>query len=104
MSLARPVTPAASRAPLNRASSPKSIMPLKEGIRQLAAASTEPMKPKATAAFIADVAEPLPVQVFLKMFGLPVARQQEYRAVVKEHMAGHNDMDPRAVMMRLLKV
>jgi cytochrome P450 len=84
--------------------SPKSIMALKDGIRTLAAELIEAMKPKGTADFIADVAEPLPVQVFLKMFGLPVERQKEYRAVVKDHMAGHKDPDPRSVMMRLLKV
>ena len=94
----------AYRAPLNKAFSPKSIMALKESIRDLAIELIEAMKPKGNADFIADVAEPLPVQVFLKMFGLPVARQHEYRAVVKEHMAGHKEMDPRAVMGRLLKV
>ncbi|HKY91837.1 MAG TPA: cytochrome P450 [Nevskiaceae bacterium] len=94
----------AYRAPLNMAFSPKSIMALKDGIRELAAELIEKMKVKGTADFIADVAEPLPVQVFLKMFGLPVERQKEYRAVVKDHMAGHKDPDPRSVMMRLLKV
>ena len=94
----------AYRAPLNKVFSPKAILALKDSIRELAIELIEKMKPKGTADFITDVAEPLPVQVFLKMFGLPVERQHEYRAVVKEHMAGHTNMDPRSVMMRLLKV
>lgn len=94
----------AYRAPLNKVFSPKAILALKDSIRELAIELIEAMKLKGTADFITDVAEPLPVQVFLKMFGLPVERQHEYRAVVKEHMAGHSNMDPRAVMMRLLKV
>ncbi|HSW14561.1 MAG TPA: cytochrome P450 [Solimonas sp.] len=94
----------AYRAPLNKVFSPKAIMALRDSIRALAIDLIENMKPKGSADFITEVAEPLPVQVFLKMFGLPVERQHEYRTVVKEHMAGHSNMDPRAVMMRLLKV
>jgi len=94
----------AYRAPLNKVFSPKAIMALRDSIRELAIELIENMKPKGSVDFISEVAEPLPVQVFLKMFGLPVERQHEYRAVVKEHMAGHSNMDPRAVMMRLLKV
>lgn len=94
----------AYRAPLNKVFSPKAIMALRDSIRELAIELIENMKPKGSVDFITEVAEPLPVQVFLKMFGLPVERQHEYRAVVKEHMAGHANMDPRAVMMRLLKV
>jgi len=94
----------AYRAPLNKVFSPKAILALRESIRELAIELIEDMKPKGSVDFITEVAEPLPVQVFLKMFGLPVERQHEYRTVVKEHMAGHANMDPRAVMMRLLKV
>lgn len=94
----------AHRAPLQKAFSPKAIMALKDSIRELAGELIDAMKPAGTAEFISAVAEPLPVQVFLKMFGLPVERQQEYRQVVKEHMESISVTDPRAVMMRMLKI
>lgn len=34
--------------------------------------------------FMTAIAEPLPVQMFMKIFGLPLERQTEYRAIVKE--------------------
>ncbi|MGB1563868.1 MAG: cytochrome P450 [Sinimarinibacterium flocculans] len=92
------------RAPLQKAFSPKAIMALKDSIRELAGELIDAMKPAGTAEFVSAVAEPLPVQVFLKMFGLPVERQQEYRQVVKEHMESISVSDPRAVMMRMLKI
>lgn len=94
----------AYRMPLQRAFSPKAILALKDSIRELAGELIEAMKPAGTAEFVAAVAEPLPVQVFLKMFGLPVERQAQYRQVVKEHMEGIAVTDPQAVMARMLKI
>lgn len=90
------------RAPLNAAFSPKAMMALKADIRALAADLIEAMKPKGHANFLDDVAEPLPVQVFLKMFGLPVDRQREYRDLVKEHMESIKNPDPSAIVKRML--
>lgn len=92
------------RMPLQKAFSPKAILALKDSIRQLAGELIDAMKQAGTADFVTAVAEPLPVQVFLKMFGLPVERQQQYRQVVKEHMEGIAVTDPRAVMARMLKI
>jgi cytochrome P450 len=50
------------------------------------------------------IAEPLPVSIFLKLFGLPVERQKEYRALVKEQMAATRDIDPERMQMRLRRV
>jgi len=91
------------RAPLQQAFGPKSIMALKDSIRALAAELIETIRPDGHAEFMSAVAEPLPVQVFLKMFGLPLERQKEYRALVKEHMASIN-MDMRAMIQRLFKL
>jgi cytochrome P450 len=91
------------RAPLQSAFSPKSMLALKDSIRALAAELIEKIKPQGAAEFMAEVAEPLPVQVFLKMFGLPLERQAEYRALVKQHLtAGQND--PREMARRLVQV
>ncbi|MGH8517330.1 MAG: cytochrome P450, partial [Panacagrimonas sp.] len=92
------------RMPLQKAFSPKAIHALKDSIRELAGQLIDAMKPAGTADFVTAVAEPLPVQVFLRMFGLPLERQQQYRQVVKEHMEGIAVTDPRAVMARMLKI
>lgn len=94
----------AYRAPLQRAFSPKAINELKGSIRELAISLIEEMKAKGTADFVADVAEPLPVQVFLKMFGLPLERQMAYRALVKEHMENIRNHDTAAIVRRMLKL
>lgn len=91
------------RAPLQSAFSPKSMLALKDGIRALAVELIEKIKPQGSAEFMAELAEPLPVQVFLKMFGLPLERQADYRALVKQHLkAGQND--PREMARRLVQV
>jgi cytochrome P450 len=94
----------AYRMPLQRAFSPKAMLALKDSIRELAGNLIEAMKPKGAADFMVDVAEPLPVQIFLKMFGLPLERQQEYRALVKEHLAGLNSHDVQKIVARMLKL
>jgi cytochrome P450 len=91
------------RAPLQGAFSPKAMMALKDDIRALAAELIERVKTKGGCDFMAEVAEPMPVQVFLKMFGLPVEKQVQYRAIVKEHLS-NADADPRESMKRLMKI
>lgn len=94
----------AYRAPLQRAFSPKAMLGLQQSIRDLAVDLIEKMKLKGGGNFVDDVAEPMPVQIFLKMFGLPLERQQEYRVLVKEHMEGNQNHDPRAIVARMLKL
>ncbi len=91
------------RSPLQRAFSPKAMNLLKEKIRALAVELIEAIKPQGHCAFVEAVAEPLPVQIFLGMFGLPVERQREYRDLVNEHFAD-TDMDPAHVQVRLGRV
>jgi cytochrome P450 len=92
------------RAPLQAAFSPKRMMALQDGIRAFAAGLIEEIKPLGRSNIVTDVAEPLPVQVFLKLFGLPVERQKEYRALVKEHFSSIELNNPMATMGRILKV
>jgi cytochrome P450 len=91
------------RAPLQATFSPRAMMALRDSIRALAAELIEAMRAKGSADFMAEVAEPMPVQVFLKMFGLPVERQAQYRELVKEQMEAL-DRSQGDVASRLRKV
>jgi cytochrome P450 len=75
------------RAPLQRAFSPKAMAALSDRIRALAAQLIDKIKPLGETEFVSSVAETMPVQVFLQMFGLPLRRQAEYRELVKEQLA-----------------
>jgi cytochrome P450 len=75
------------RAPLNAVFAPKTILAMRDDIRALADELLDAIKPKGRCEFMTAVAEPLPVQVFLKMFGLPVQRQAQYRALVTRFMS-----------------
>lgn len=74
------------RAPLNIVFSPKAMLAMKQDIRALAAELIDAIKDRGRCEFMSAVAEPLPVQVFLKMFGLPLERQAQYRALVTQFM------------------
>ncbi len=91
------------RLPLQKAFSPKAMKAISDDIRALAAELVDKVKPAGGCEFMAAIAEPLPVTVFLKMFGLPVEKQAEYRALVKAHLADTN-LDPQSAQKRLAKV
>ncbi len=91
------------RAPLQKVFSPRAILALKDGIRTLAGELIDEVKDKGGCEFMAAIAEPLPVQVFLKMLGLPLERLPLYRAVVTEHLA-QTENEPAKVMQRLMKI
>jgi cytochrome P450 len=92
-----------SRAPLQKAFSPKSALALKEDIRALANSFIDEFASRGHCEFMSEFAERLPVQVFLKMFGLPVERQVEYRALVKEHLSDATQ-DPIKSTMKLRRI
>ncbi|MFA5941604.1 MAG: cytochrome P450 [Sinimarinibacterium sp.] len=91
------------RMPLQRVFSPKAIAALKDDIRALARELIGKARPSGGGDFMAAIAEPLPVQVFLKMLGLPLERWTEYRALVKDHLADSN-LDPRKMIGKLQRV
>ena len=62
-------------------------MPLSASIRELAGELIDAMVGQGHCEFMAAVAEPLPVQVFLKMLGLPLENLPEYRELVREHLS-----------------
>jgi cytochrome P450 len=90
------------RLPLNGVFSPKAMNQLKDSIRTLARELIGRIAPRGQAEFVSEVAEPLPVQVFLKMLGLPLERQAEYRELVVEMLAAiSNPNQSRIVMQKI---
>lgn len=75
------------RAPLQAAFSPKAMMARREEIRTLANELIDAVIAQQRCDFIADIAEPLAVQVFLRMMGLPLQRSAEFRGLVHEFLA-----------------
>jgi cytochrome P450 len=76
------------RAPLQKTFSPKSALALRDEIRRLANELFDAVADQGHCDFMPAVAEQLPVRVFIKMFGLPLERHEEYRVLAKEHIAG----------------
>lgn len=91
------------RAPLQSVFSPSAMMGLKADIAEITAELIEAVKPDGGCEFMSAIAEKVPVAIFLKLFGLPLDRQEEYRALVKEHMAGA-DFKPGSMQRKLRKV
>jgi cytochrome P450 len=91
------------RAPLQKAFSPKAVLALRDDIRALANSLIDVFVGRGQCDFMVEVAEQLPVQVFLKMFGLPLERQAEYRALVKEHLS-ETTQDPVRTIMKLRRI
>lgn len=90
------------RAPLQAAFSPRAMMARKEEIRELANQLIDSVIDQGHCDFIPDIAEPLPVQVFLKMMGLPLERVAEFRGLVHEFLAPMTSpIDP---ILRMRKV
>jgi len=77
------------RAPLNTVFSPRTMLALRDHVRDLARELVARAKPRGGCEFMAEIAEPIPVQVFLELFGLPMERQEEFRQLVKDHLSEH---------------
>jgi cytochrome P450 len=92
------------RLPLQKVFSPKTIGALRDSIRDLARDLVAAVATKGECEFMAEIAEPLPVQVFLKMLGLPLDRMALYRALVKEHMASVGTGDHGGAVLRSLRI
>lgn len=91
------------RAPLQRAFSPKMMLALKDEIRALANQLIDLVIHRGRCDFMSEIAEPLPVRVFLKLLGLPLERQDEYRAIVKDQLSDA-EPDPKKSMINLQRI
>jgi cytochrome P450 len=91
------------RLPLQKLFAPKTIHALQAELDSLAHQLIDAVVDEGACDFIAAVAEPFPVRIFLQMMGLPVGRLAEFRALVREAFdpAGY---DPRVYGMRLRRI
>ena len=75
------------RRPLLGVFSPKNVNTLEGRLRKSAQDLIDQVADQGRCEFMAAIAEPLPVQLFLQLLGLPVEKMPEYRALLKKHMA-----------------
>jgi len=81
-----PPTHTRYRRPLSSVFSPRNVRGLEDRFRQSAQVLLDRVADQGRCEFMSGIAEPLPVQLFLQLFGLPVERLPEYRALLKQHM------------------
>jgi cytochrome P450 len=75
------------RLPLQPVFSPKAMLGLQAHIREVTIGLIEAVKPMGSCEFVSAIGEKIPTQVFLEIFGLPLARQGDFRALVEEHLS-----------------
>lgn len=75
------------RQPLFATFSPKSVAAMEGKIRALAERLIDAIAPRGHCEFQHDIADVYPVEIFLLMFGLPVEKEREYRALAKKHLS-----------------
>jgi cytochrome P450 len=75
------------RKPLNIVFAPKAMMAMQSDIRALAVDLIDAVRDRGHCEFMDAIGEPMPVQVFLEMFGLPLEQQDEFRRIVKDHLS-----------------
>ncbi len=78
------------RMPLMKVFAPNEIKRMEAGIRALATDLITTLAPLGRGEFLNAVAEPLPVTVFMKMMGMPVARLAEFRGWMGNMMSIDN--------------
>ncbi len=91
------------RQPLQKVFAPKTINALKGDIEQLAHQLIDAIIADGHSDFITAVGEQLPVQVFLKMMGLPLERLPEFRELVREVFAPAG-ANPHDQLLRLRNI
>jgi cytochrome P450 len=75
------------RLPLQPVFSPKSMLKLQAHIREVTVGLIETVRPDGRCEFVSAIGEKIPTQVFLEIFGLPLERQGDFRALVEEHLS-----------------
>ncbi|MCB2063111.1 MAG: cytochrome P450, partial [Novosphingobium sp.] len=86
--------------PLAKAFSPKAAMSQLDEIKGLTDSLIDAVIDQGHCEFISSIAEPLPVTVFLQMFGLPVDRLAEFRDLVHEVLNPPPGVDPGPMILR----
>jgi cytochrome P450 len=76
------------RLPLSRAFSPERVRKLEGDIRSLAASLVDAVAERGECEFVSEVAEPLPIIIFMKIMGLDLSRLREFRDWIRLMMSG----------------
>jgi cytochrome P450 len=76
------------RMPLMRAFSPEKVRTMKDDIRALAGRLIDAFKHKGHCEFLDELAEPLPLIIFMELMGMDVGRLKEFRSWVKRMPSG----------------
>jgi cytochrome P450 len=82
------------RQPLQATFSPRAAIELKVRIRVLADQLIDAVLAEGRCDFVAAIAEPLPVTVFLELMGLPVEQLGEFREIVHKYLGPRDLNDP----------
>lgn len=90
------------RRVLDQAFSPRAMSALMPTIRALAVELIDEVVKQDGCEFVADVAEPLPVLIFMRMAGLPEDRFQEFREWVLAAVASYDAAERQAVFDKVL--
>ena len=88
------------RAPLVSTFTPKAVKRLEAQIRDLAERLIGDIADNGRCEFMHEVADLYPVEIFLKMFGLPLEREREYRELAKKQLSAASP-DPMVAMSML---
>jgi cytochrome P450 len=89
------------RLPLQPVFSPKAMLRLQAHIREVTVGLIESVKPRGHCEFVCAIGEKIPTQVFLEIFGLPLERQGDFRALVEEHLSDDfGDFDSQQAKLR----
>ncbi len=94
-----PPTHGAFRMPLMKAFAPQEIKRLEASIRTLAIELIDAVAPKGQCEFLEELAEPLPVTVFMKMMGIPLDRLPKYRATMFDMMSDDEERRLRSFVV-----
>ena len=86
------------RKPIVQAFTPKLMQALEADIRELAVRLIDEIAPKGRCDFVAAVAEPMPVIIFMEMMGMPLDRLHEFRALVPLCLLNHDEASRMAAM------
>jgi cytochrome P450 len=92
----------AIRSPLQKAFSPRAAMNQLDEIKSLTDRLIDAVIDQGHCEFISAIAEPLPVTVFLRMFGLPESRLAEFRNLVHEVLMQDYGADRGPMVLRLV--
>ena len=86
------------RKPIVQAFTPKLMQALEKDIRELAVRLIDEIAPRGRCDFVAAVAEPMPVIIFMEMMGMPLERLHDFRALVPLCLLNHDEASRTAAM------